>query len=356
MPEQSSVAVAVAVMVAPAGCSSTGQPAAPTGTVTPIASVASTPAADVDREYQEQTFAKKRGITLAEAERRLGWQVVAPDLAGRLAQQPYFAGVWIDVGGGDRVKVGVAGQVTSDVTAEINRGALAVGLTEGYDVVPVRFPLSELSEGNDWLGSQLVLVNAGATASFFGGLRTDLNAARVPDAYRGHAHAQASSPAEGGEGQARRSARGVRLHRSLRPIGSRNSTCAPPLRGGTYIESVEHSAENCTGGFVAKGRVDHKLYLMTAGHCVAAHHNVTGPPTLLARSRSARLRNTSIQTRAITRFCRSRTFRFGVQNRGWLFGTAQGHEWAFNIASVNYSMVGMWVCDSGAATGIASCG
>jgi hypothetical protein len=39
-----------------------------------------------------------------------------------------------------------------------------------------------------------------------------------------------------------------------------------------------------------------------------------------------------------------------------LWYDAHGHEWAFNIASDNYSMQGMWVCHSGAETGISTCG
>ena len=235
--------VAVAVMVVPAGCSSTGRPAGPVGTVTATGTVASTPPAGVDREYQERTFAEKRGITLVEAERRLGWQVVAPNLAERLGPRPYFAGVWIDVRGGDRVKVGVAGQVTSDVTAEINRGALAVGLTEGYDVVPARFPLSELSEANDWLGSQLVLVNAGATTSFIAGLRTDLNAVELRTPTDG-----TLTPKQEALLKTAKARLGDRLVVSTHSghfvgLSCGYPRCDPPLRGGTGIYYANGSSD-----------------------------------------------------------------------------------------------------------------
>ena len=350
--------LAVAVMVAPAGCSSAGQPNAPTPTVAANGTAAPSHTAGVDREYQERTFAEKRGITLADAKRRLGWQVVAPDLAERLGGRPYFAGVWIDVHGGDRVKVGVAGQVTAAVAAEINRDARVVGLTEGFDVVPVRFPLSALNEGNDWLGSQLVLVNAGATVSFLAGLRTDLNAIELRTPTDG-----TLTPKQEALLESAKTTLGDRLVVSAYSghyvsLACGNSTCGPPLRGGTYISSVENSAEYCTGGFVAKGRVDQKLYLMTAGHCVASHHDVSWATRFSGAG--------EVVIGPVSKYEESENGDYAILQitdiafwnpKPWVaLWYGPGREFAFNIASDSYSTLGIWVCQSGAATSAASCG
>jgi hypothetical protein len=177
--------------------------------------------------------------------------------------------------GGDRVKIGVVGQVNSVATAEINRGAIAVGLTEGYDVVPARFPLSALNEANDWLGSQLAQVNAGAAATFVAGLRIDLNAVELRTPTEG-----TLTPKQESLLVAAKVRLGDRLVVSTYSghfvgLSCGYPRCDPPLRGGTGIYYANGSStQACTGGFIAKGRADQKLYLITAGHCVADHHSV----------------------------------------------------------------------------------
>ncbi|HEY0533047.1 MAG TPA: S1 family peptidase [Actinoplanes sp.] len=348
--------VGVAVMLAAAGCRSVGPIDGPVDSGRPTA----TASIDPSSERQEQIFAEKRRITLAEAKRRLGWQAVAPDLAGRLESQPFFAGVWVDNRHGDRVEVGVAGPITSGTKAEINRDALAVGLTEGYDIVAVRFALSALNEANDWLGSQLVLVNAGAPGRLTAGLRTDLNAVELQTPTEAKL-----TPAQETLMTAAASRFGDLLVVSTYnghfiPLNCSHSQCDPPLRGGARINYFNKGDfELCTGGFLAKGVTDDRRYLITAGHCVANHHDadwtapyvngsqhVVGPEWKYVYSEKgdyAILRITDV---------------VAWNPQAWvaLWYGQQGHEIAFNINSDNYSVLGMTVCHGGAESGSSSCG
>src|SRR5690349_6975527 len=73
-------------------------------------------------------FARQRGITIAEAEQRLGWQMIAPDLEERLegSMPSTFGAVWIDANDRDRVKVGVAPVIDDASVATINNTARGI--------------------------------------------------------------------------------------------------------------------------------------------------------------------------------------------------------------------------------------
>jgi hypothetical protein len=237
--------------------------AAPAAPAAPTA-----PAAVAADEYDGETlaFAKERGITPAEAERRLGWQQVAPDLAERLEGdlKDRFGGVWIATDRGDLVRVGVTGEVTRDVADIVERAAEAVGLKEGYDVGAVRHPLARLDEANDWLADGLEKVNADAPATLTAGIRTDLNAVelQVPPSSK-LTEGQRTLVAE-----ARQRLAGLLVLTDsvgdATPRACAYPYCDPPLRGGIRIN---HPNAGCTGAFIAKSKVDDKLYQFTAGHC-----------------------------------------------------------------------------------------
>jgi hypothetical protein len=84
-----------------------------------------------DTSVEAPAFAQLRGISLADAQARLSWQEVAPDLATNMAadQPARFGGVWIDVNNGDRVQVGMTGTIDAATIAYVTRVANSVGLT-----------------------------------------------------------------------------------------------------------------------------------------------------------------------------------------------------------------------------------
>jgi hypothetical protein len=72
---------------------------------------------------------------------------------------------------------------------------------------------------------------------------------------------------------------GTALGKSLDCIATPGLYCYPPLRDGINIFRVDSHGHllrgQCTGGFIARSRVDGKLYMLTAGHCAA--EDGTGP-------------------------------------------------------------------------------
>ncbi|HEU4422687.1 MAG TPA: S1 family peptidase [Pilimelia sp.] len=312
----------------------------------------------VETDGESLAFARERGISVAEAQQRLRWQDRAPELAERVeaALGSRFGGVWIDVSDGDRVRVGVAGGVTGDAVAAVRDTAAAVGLTDGYDVVTVRYSMAALQEASAWLGDRIARINAGSAATLTAGLRTDINAIEL------------QVPADGTLTEAQwdllaaaKSALGDRL-----VVGSYRGRptaracaypyCDPPLRGGIRIN---HPDASCTGAFIAKSKVDDKLYQFTAGHC--AYQNYT--------DWSTRFTDNSVHVVgpvwtwwwysggdfAILRINNVP----GWNPKAWVNVTAGPDTTAdstYHISSDNYSVLGMRICTTGAFYGRSDCG
>nr|MDT0657169.1 S1 family peptidase [Micromonospora sp. DSM 115978] len=332
-----------------------------TAAAPPAASAAPAgPAAEPAAEYDGETlsFARERGITPDEAERRLGWQALAPDLAEGLDRdlKDRFGGVWIAVDRGDRVRIGVAGEVTGEIAEIVKRTAESVGLREGYDIGAVRNPLARLDEANDWLADGLEKVNADARVTLTAGVRTDLNAVelQVPPSSQ-LTEQQRALVVEARERLAGLLVLGDAVGNAT-PRACAYPYCDPPLRGGIRIT---HPNAGCTGAFIAKSKVDDKLYQFTAGHC--AYQNYT--------NWSTRFTNNSVHVigpvwtwwwysggdMAILRINNVP----GWNPQPWVMVTSGPDTTAnstYPIKSDKTSVLGMRICTTGAYYGRSDCG
>jgi streptogrisin C len=324
------------------------------------AATASEPVTSGDREAEN--LARVRGIDVAEARRRLHWQALAPDLAQRVEQEPGFGGAWIDVNGGDRMKIAFVGDLTDDLRDRVRRAAQAVGLSEGYDLVAVRHSQRELNAASDWLTAQLATVNVNAQVMISAGERTDLNRIEL------QAPADDAQSAEQRDFVARAETRlGDLLHVSVdaapaTPLACKYPFCDPPLRAGVRIVGAKVL---CTGAFIAKSRVDAKLYMFTAGHCVwnqsgmwetraanIATHVAIGPawksmwvwPSPIAPIGAALATGDA----AILQIQDS-----AADPQPIVFTST---DFRYAVRSDNYSMVGMQLCTSGSFYGQSDCG
>jgi hypothetical protein len=334
----------------------------------------------VDADWEAAGFARERGITLAEAKRRMGWQVHAPDLAERARADlgERFGGVWIDVADGDRIKVGVtratstargsrsvgggSGASSATIaapTVAVQRSAAAVGLIEGVDAVEVLRPMAALERANTWLSAQIARVNDRAEVTLAAGLRTDLNAVEldVPDqgtlTAAQHDLVTTASVALGDTLVIGSYHGHVATHGCVYP------NCDPPLRGGVLISSSD--GVFCTGGFTAKSNVNAGLYQFTAGHC--------GEESLTGATWSARASDGSAVAlgpmhhwewdsggdMAIVLIEDTSTW----NPQPWVFVTA-GPETTENqtypITATNWTVVGQRICITGAFFGNSNCG
>src|SRR5688572_29201856 len=140
------------------------------GTAAAHPAAAAPPSVTAESDLAVRDLAAERGIDLAEAARRIGWQRQAPQLSRQARAElgeAAFGGLWITLDGSDRVKLGVVG---SDHTPA-RRLVAASAVAGAVDVVPVRYPMTELERVNGWLGAELARVNRNAEATLTAGLR-----------------------------------------------------------------------------------------------------------------------------------------------------------------------------------------
>jgi hypothetical protein len=310
-----------------------------------------------DTDVEAPGFARERGISLDEARQRLGWQRVAPDLGQQLDEElgDRFGGIWVDVHDGDRIKIGIVDGPDPDTSAMVQQAAEALGLTEGYDLVSTRHPMAALEEDNDWLGTEIARVNRDATATLAAGLRPDLNAVELQAPVEGDLTEDQQGLID--EATDRLGDRLVVGSYEGRPEARAcvYPYCDPPLRGGIRIAN----GAGCTGAFIAKSKVDDKLYQLTAGHCAYQHYSdwstkftdgsthVIGPVWTWwwwGGGDMSILRINNVP---------------GWNPKAWVYVTSGPDTTAdstYHISSDNLSVLGMRICTTGAFYGHSDCG
>jgi streptogrisin C len=230
------------------------------------------------------SLASDRGISIEEAQRRIGWQEPAMELAGELERVlgDRYGDLWFDAAGSGRVKVGIIGGDTALAARLIARRKL----TAATDLVPVRYSYPELVRAAAWLTAEVARANP-PTGN---GLAKGLAVWRLPNRNR----VELSLP----RGQRLTAAQQATVARARRRLGPDKRTlgswsgqmrdlncawrtspsrfdCDAPLRGGVmlYVRSGAYYVPECTVGFNARSTVDGKWYVMTAGHCGAPGRN-----------------------------------------------------------------------------------
>lgn len=308
-----------------------------------------------------RSLAADRGISIAEAQKRIGWQTKASGLADKLAGRADFGGTWIGEKD-DRVKVGLTGP--GDISAAVT----AAGLTGAVDTVRVRYTDAQLWAADHWLTGQLVRVNAHAAVALTVGIRHDLNVVhlRVPTG-------GALTAAEKALVSTARSRYGDMLWVETVPGTGKSEAracvytisgafCDPPLRAGIAVFNFG----GCTGGFLARSRSDNKLYQFTAGHCAGTNnpnpwstefsngdfHDIgpIGTRWLWNAGMDAALMTVSNPP--------------GWRARAWIYvtngpGTGTGgttEDQAYSVLGTGGSIRTMRVCTAGAFLGVSNCG
>jgi hypothetical protein len=301
-------------------------------------------------------LAKERGVSLSEAQRRIEWQQRAVELDKHLQARlgSRYGGLWIG-SADDRVKVGLVGG--GDVRADAGR----FGLADATDVVAVRYSAAYLQAASDWLGDQVVRVNAGAQWPLGSGLLPNRNAVELllpqgkPLAPAQQALVRAATKRFGaalrlgaldGDGQA---------------TACNYPDCDPPLRGGLYVQNNNAA---CTSGFIAQSKVDSTKYLIIAGHCIFAsgtngNWQAFQPANGQFHDIGPNWNNKwdSTGDMAIVRINKPGTDGWNV--RPWVYvtnGPDTVEDPSYNIANDGGSRLNMRVCKTGWALGYTSCG
>jgi hypothetical protein len=329
--------------------------------MSPVAGHAASTTLPDDFAVEGPAFAQLRGISLADAEQRLGWQQLAPTLWHNLSVDipTRLGGVWIDINNGDRVKVGITGRIDSTITATVTREATAVGLTTGYDLVPVARTEATLLSDMTWLASQFAQVNVGAAAPLAAGERTDLNQLQLDLPASGQLNAAQASVVAAAQTRLGPELLTMSNGKPLDLMSCVYPFCDPPLRAGIRIALV--NGIPCTGGFTAQSNVDAKEYVITAGHCAMTSFGTNwqtkftdGSDHIIGSAWHAILSTEHGDEGIIS-----------INNvPGW---TPQGRvnvtlsagttsDPNYFIKADNWSVIGQRICTTGAALGFSMCG
>jgi streptogrisin C len=217
------------------------------------------------------TLAFDRGLSIEEAQRRIGWQEPAYQLGEALRQAlgDRFGGLWFDEAGGGRVKVGLVGNNAAAARALIEQRKLSAVT----DLVPVRHSYNDLEAANAWLSAAIATANQGAATRLASSMLVHKNVVQLK-----LPHGQRLSVAQQQVvDQAKRRLGGAhvlgswsgRIRSNACGFYGGTFDCDPPLRGGVALYRVNSTAA-CSTAFYARSRSDGKPYIMTAGHCGGA--------------------------------------------------------------------------------------
>jgi len=327
-------------------------------------------------DLEIQSLADDRSISFAEAAERLSWQGGLDELAdlasAELGEQ--FAGVWIDVDDGDRVKLALTQGPHPDPFGAAQQIVDQLGLGYATDLLQVTYGIDELEAANEAIGDMLVA--AGAQNQLAVGLRTDLNAVELDLPPAGPSAAQ------------------VQLVDDIRqqfghllvetddaqndvPMSCSGTNCDAPVRGGVSMTTPDPTPTQpgrlkvCSTGFMTESRTDGKIYALTAGHCLSpfpTHRTGSGTPSVWSIGDTS---GGTITLGDAHNFVHGTPGDVGivhidtapvpsVQNWVWVRASTSGttpttSDETYPIHRVGRSSIGMRICMSGQTTGT-TCG
>jgi streptogrisin C len=304
------------------------------------------------------TLAKDRGISIAEAQRRIGWQQAGSQLADDLAVLGEdFGGLWFDPVSG-RVKVGIVA-AAKGARAQTRELVERRQLAAATDVVTVQHSLNQLQHDSDWLGAAISGANAAGGARLGSALQTDRNrlVLRVPPAV-GLSAAQQSVV------DTARARLGSRVVVEAGETGVQRQACAwsagdfdcdAPLRGGVrlYQDFVQAFVPSCTTAFNARSNSDNLWYVMTAGHCGIKGDEFQGYKPSLSFQAIGNVHNSIVDGNDDMAIIRINDVP-GWNPRNWVYVHASADTTLdpdYTIVNTFNSPVGTRVCMSGSTSG-----
>ncbi|HEX5609198.1 MAG TPA: trypsin-like serine protease [Solirubrobacterales bacterium] len=289
------------------------------------------------------------------------WQRLAPGLQenARQALSSAFAGVWIDNSDGGRIKLAIVDSSPA-LYAQVHGVIADSGLTGAVDVVQAARTERQLTQILNQLAARLAAANQGSSTPLTVGIRPDQNTVRVSSPNEAElTPPQQQLLSEASQRYGAAISFGV-YRGKIRPEACSYPFCTPPLRAGVKIgpsSSFFGGSEegSCTGGFLARGKEDGKLYQLTAGHC--------GGGTEIWGSRPGSSKEAWKEIGAWSKSSITEAGDFGMyqvsnnslwQERPWVYWAGSNDE--YPITSDANVVKGQKVCGSGAFYGTTSCG
>jgi streptogrisin C len=303
------------------------------------------------------TLARDRGISVVEAQRRIGWQLEAAPLADELRAKlgEDFGGLWIDRQSG-RVKVGIVAAASGRASTAARQFADGRRLSAVTDLVTVQHGYAQLERDSAWLGEVIAAANRGGGAPLGSGLRVDQNrlVLRLPPGATLNAMQRTAVDTV----TSRLGSRVVVEHKSggvERQVcgwSAGDFDCDAPLRGGVRL--YQGSTAWCSTAFNTRSNSDGLWYVMTAGHCgVAGTQFRAFQPSTGSFHTVGNVHNSSTAGNNDFAIVRINNVS-GWDPRNWVYVHASGDtslDPDYTITGTASSPVGTRVCISGSTSG-----
>ncbi|MDH5729963.1 MAG: S1 family peptidase [Gammaproteobacteria bacterium] len=310
--------------------------------------------------FEIEALARDRQISQQEAEQRLTWQknLEQVDQLARQELDSAYGGLWIDVNDGDRLKVGVVQPGDATTSYAIQNLYVSIPHPDALDIVPVQRTLAWLERANKWVVNELNNIENGRLSV---GIRTDLNAIEIEQPQDRKLSSREHDLINRAKAWMGQSLVFNEFISDAQPNSCSYPYCDAPLRGGIHIgvEIDNQPGRGCTGAFIAKSKVDDKLYQFTAGHCLKGTNN----------SWFTRFSDNSLHF-----IGEAHNFRYGndgdmgimhIDNvpgwrpENWVYvtdGPGTTVDESYAITQEGFSFVGMRICATGAYFGRSECG
>lgn len=328
-------------------------------------------------------FAQLRNISLSDADVRLQRHSIAAklgeNLEGRVSR--LYGGLWITKD--DRIQIGIAryldnGQtqvVKSEfdaVRAQILEIALSFDVQKFVDIVEVRYSWNELKVRNDQFARLIFKGGLGVTTA----IHTPTNSIimRAPD-YRTLSRQELNliEVAKASSGSVTTGTYSTPFVKRDCPAGSCHPpypNLDPPLRGGIklYYYAGVTWHERCTAGFIAKSKVDHIRYVITAGHCIYETGQIWGAKKqngdilMIGLAHNYVHADSDMAIIQLTYDTLPPEFQNPTNDwnpQKWVYVTASDdttYDPSYYISSISTSVIGQRVCTSGSSYKESSCG
>ncbi len=291
-------------------------------------------------------LAKDLKLSTTEASKRIGWQQAAGELDRQLRPSgSSYGGVWIDPSTG-RVKVGRTGSPEL-----LQRAVSSCGLSDGADLVPVKYSAQQLDAAATWLGERLGKVVRPGIGGFGAGIDYSRNQVILDVPNRTWTAAETAFVKEATSRYGALLATSKMIGTAEPAACSAANYCDPPLRGGVHISS----GGGCTLGFMVRSLSNNVQYAMTAGHCGGGTWTTqfSDGTAHVIGARHSGVFGASGDAEIITVNNPA-----GWSARAWVLVEASAdtaRDESYNIAGVGGSTVGMRLCKTG-YSGNTACG
>lgn len=227
-------------------------------------------ASEPQDEYAE-LYAIDRGISIEEAQTRIGWQEKAAELNAKLTNTVNasdYGGLWI-VGSTGRISIGIVQDTTTSATSQeaIMQEVENMGIKEAVDFTHVNYSQKHLVDAMYEINEIENKLLSNSEWPIQMSTKTDKNKLQIDIPDEGHLTSNHNEVISTIDEKYQDQIFYVTYRTKPQLEACNDYYCDNPLRGGVYIDDT---VQACTAGPLLKRPSTGKVYILTAGHCMTS--------------------------------------------------------------------------------------